>query len=158
MRRICTIEGEDVNEMDDSTVNYKAKFAVDTDGSGPLHGDPCAQRDTSLHLMGKALNADVDKYVVVPPAIIKGVKGIVLGCQAFCTNVKNGRTSEAVVGDVGPRKKLGEGSVALAAALGIDPSPTTGGTEEHVVHYSLIPGKAASVDGKHYHLQPYGGK
>lgn len=156
MKRIATIEGEDVNEMEDGTVNYRAKFAVDTDGIGPLHGDPCAQADTTLHLNGKPLNADVDRYVVVPPAIIKGVKKTVLGCQAHCTNIKNGMTSEAVVGDVGPRKKLGEGSRALAEALGINPSPTSGGTDEHIIHYSLIPGQPACVAGKHYVLQPYG--
>lgn len=154
MRTIATIEGESIFELDDGTVTYRAKAAVDTDGSGPLHGDPDAQADTSLHLNGKALNADVDRYIVVPPAIIHGVKGIVLGCQAFCSNLRNGRKTEAVVGDIGPHKKLGEMSVACAAALGIDPSPTRGGEDAHVIHYSLIPGQSAVVDGKTYALQP----
>lgn len=154
MRIIATIENEPITELNDGSVTYKSKFAVDTDGSGPLHGDPCAQRDTSLHLHGQPLNADVDKYIVVPPAIRDGVAGVVLGCQAYVTNTKNGRTSEAVVGDIGPHKKLGEGSVALAKALGINPSPNFGGEDSHVIHYSLVPGKAASVDGKSYNLQP----
>lgn len=155
MRTISVIEGESIFELDDSTVTYNAKLAVDTDGSGPLHDDPCAQSDTSLHLNGKALNADVDKYIVVPPAIINGVKGIVLGCQAYVKNLSNGRTSEAVVGDIGPHK-LGEASVALAMALGVDSSPTKGGTDKHIIHYSLRPGVAAVVDGKQYVLQKHG--
>lgn len=153
MRIIDTIEGEKITELNDNSVTFYAKLAVDTDGSGPLHGDPCAQADTSLHMNGKALNADVDKYIVVPPAIINGVKGIVLGCQAYVTNLSNGRTSETVVGDIGPHKKLGEASVALAKALGLNSSPTSGGTDEHIIHYSLRPGVPAVVDGKTYVLQ-----
>ncbi len=152
---IAVIEGESITEYNDGAVRYTAKAAIDTDGSGPLHGDPYAQRDTSLHWMGKPLNADVDKYVVVPPAIIRGVRGIVLGCQAMLTNNNNGKHTSAVVGDIGPREKLGEISVATAKALGINPSPTTGGTDEHIVDYIIIPGVPAVVDGKLYQLQPY---
>ncbi len=155
-RLMAQIEGEPIFEYADGSVGYTAKAAIDTDGSGPLHGDPDAQKDTSLHWMGKALNADVDKYIVVPPAIIKGVKGIVLGCQALLTNSRNGRHTTAVVGDVGPRKKLGEISVATAKALGINPSPTTGGEDAHVIQYLLQPGIPAVVDGKLYELQPFG--
>lgn len=158
MKIIGTIESEQIMEMDDGSVTYRAKAAVDTDGSGPLHGDPDAQADTSLHWQGKPLNADVDKYIVVPPAIISGVKGVVLGCQAFATNITNGRSTEAVVGDIGPHRKLGEVSVACAVALGIDPSPTRGGVDDHIIHYNLIPGKAANVDGKQYVLKPSSAK
>lgn len=154
MRLITTIQGCDVLELNDSSVTFTAKAAVDTDGSGPRHGDPCAQRDTSLHLHGKALNADVDKYVVVPPAILNGVKGVVLGCSAHALNLRNGHSSDAVVGDIGPHTKIGEISVALAKALGLNPSPNNGGTEEHIIAYTLHPGVPAVVDGKAYALQP----
>ncbi len=154
-RIIANIEGEAIYEFLEGEVKFMAKAAVDTDGSGPLHGDPCAQRDTSLHYRGKPLNADEDRYIVVPPAIIQGVKGIVLGCQAHCRNTRNGKETDAVVGDVGPHKKLGEISVATAKALGINPSPTSGGTEEHVVEYTLFPGTPAAVEDKRYTLQPY---
>lgn len=108
MKNIATIEGEKIVELGDGSVTYRAKFAVDTDGCGPLHGDPDAQADTSLHVDGKPLNADIDRYIVVPPAIVKGVKGIVLGCQATVSNLKTGGVSDAVVGDIGPHKKLGK--------------------------------------------------
>lgn len=40
---------------------------------------------------------------------------------------KTGKTKAVVVGDVGPRNKYGEGSMALADALGIPNSPRHGG-------------------------------
>lgn len=154
MRVIATIEGEPITELSDGSVTYRAKAAVDTDGSGPLHGDPDAQAETSLKLGGKSLNADLDCYVIVPPAIIRGVKGIVLGSQAHVVNLKTGLSCDAVVGDIGPHKKLGELSVACAHSLGIPPSPVDGGLEEHVVFYHIRPGVPAVVNGKQYALQP----
>lgn len=153
MRIIATIDGEDITENDDLSVTFRAKAAVDTDGSGPLHGDPCAQKDTSLHLNGEALNADEDKYIVVTPAIVNGVSGIVLGCQAHCQNTINGKETDAVVGDIGPHKKIGEISVACAKALGLNPSPTSGGIDDHVIEYTIRPDCPANVDGKDYELQ-----
>lgn len=154
MKTLAIIEGCPITEEDDGRVHYVAKAAVDTDGSGPLHGDPCAQRDTSLHVDGRALNADFDRYIVVPPAIRDGVRGVVLGCKAHVRNLKNGRETFAVVGDIGPHAKLGEVSVATAAALGLNPSPTSGGIDDHVIEYQLWPGVPASVEGKAYQLQP----
>jgi len=154
MRTIAIIENEKITELDDGTVTYHAKAAIDIDGSGPHRGDPDAQADTSLHWQGRPLNADEDRYIVTPPAIINGVKGIVLGCQATVTNTKTGLSTEAVVGDIGPHKKLGEISVACAIALGINPSPTRGGIDEHVIFYALKPGVPAVVNGKHYTLKP----
>lgn len=153
-RVIDQIEGEFIIEEDDERVKFKAKAAIDTDGSGPLHGDPYAQTNTSLHQDGKPLNADVDLYIVVPPQIRDRVKGVVLGCQALLHNLRNGHSTPAVVGDVGPQRKLGEISVACAKALGINPSPVSGGEDSHVIEYVLYPGQAAEVNGKRYTLQP----
>jgi len=152
-RIITTIEQEDITEGDDGAVSYTAKAAIDSDGSGPHFGDSTAQDDTSLHQDGAPLNASIDKYIVVPPAIVHGVKGIVLGCQAHVKNTKNGRETDAVVGDIGPHHKLGEISIATAEAIGINSSPTHGGTDDHIIFYTLIPGQAAVVDGKQYDLQ-----
>lgn len=151
---IATIEGDNIWEHEDGRVTFTAKAAIDSDGIGPHHGDRTAQDNTSLHFNGKPLNADVDRYIVVPPAIILGVAGVVLGCQAEVTNSKNGKVTKAVVGDVGPRKKLGEISCATALALGLNPSPVDGGVDEHVIQYTLWPGKPAVVNGKQYKLQP----
>lgn len=153
MRLVATIEGESIIEFTDLRVVYLSKAAIDADGSGSSHGDKYFQPDTSLHLNGKPLNADEDKYVVVPPAIIFGVKGIVMGCHAHIKNLTNGKESDAVVGDTGPHKKLGEISIALAKALGLNSSPISGGEFKHTIFYTLYPGKAALVDGKQYVLQ-----
>ena len=150
MKILATIEGFPITINDDGSISFSANGRIDGDGSGSSHGDPDFQADTSLHhANGQALNADLESYCVVPPQIIMGVPGIVLGCKGQITY--QGTTISAVVGDIGPHSKLGEMSIAAAAALGIPSSPTTGGIEGQGpgVHYQLWPGVAA--DG--YNLQ-----
>lgn len=157
MKILDTIEGCQIVFTDNQEIVFTAKAAIDTDGSGPLHGDPDAQRDTSLHHKGKPLNADVDQYIVLPPQIIAGVPGIVLGCQVYVENQSNHRAADAVVGDIGPHPKIGEISVALARALGVNPSPVSGGEDRHVIRYCVNPGVPAVVGDTEYELQPYHG-
>ena len=151
MRVIATIEGEPIIEHDDGSVHFRSKAAIDSDGVGPHHGDKTAQDETSYK---PDLNADVDRYIVVPPAMRSGVAGVVMGCKAQVLNTKNGKQTDAVVGDVGPHKKLGEISCACASAIGLNPSPVDGGVDEHVIQYVVYPGLAAEVEGKLYTLQP----
>lgn len=136
-------------------VHFVADADIDDDGSGPSHGDPDHQGDTTLHLDGEPLNADVDLYIVVPPVIPTSVQGRVLGSQCVVTNRRNGKSSAAVVGDIGPKSKDGEISIALAKALGIDPNPNTGGEDSAVIEYLINPGVPAVVNGKAYALQAY---
>lgn len=138
---------------------FLAPFAVDSDGSGPSHGDKYHQSETSLRFDGKPLNADEDLYVVLPPALIKAVGPIVLGCQAFAINLATGALSRAVVGDVSndaPDRKLGEGSIALAKAIGVNPDPTTGGDEKWSYRFYFEPGVPARIGSKLYQLQAFG--
>lgn len=137
-------------------VHFVADADIDDDGTGPSHGDPDHQGDTTLHLNGRPLNADEDLYIVVPPVIPKSVAGIVLGSRAIVTNRRNGKRSPAVVGDIGPSTKDGEISVALAVALGINPNPNNGGEDSAVIEYLITPGQPANVNGKVYDLQHYG--
>lgn len=130
-----------------------ADYDVDVDGSGSSHGDPYFQPDTSLHQNGKPLNSDQECYIVLPPDCIRKVQGIVLGCQAWVTY--NGRKFPAVVGDVGPTRKVGEGSYRLAQLLHIPPSPINGGVDGAKVLYEWWPGTPAVVDETTYSLQPY---
>lgn len=151
---ICTVAGIDVTEEDDGSITYLSGFQIDGDGSGGnTFEDPDYQESTSLRINGHYLNAEVDRYIVVPPAIIRGVPGIVLGCQAHLDNTRNGMSTDGVTGDIGPRRKLGEGSIATAQALGIPSSPLSGGTSERIIKVTLWPGKAAVVLGKKYQLQ-----
>jgi len=76
-------------------------------------------------------------YVVLPPAGLKHAK---LGDFATVVNLKNGKIAAAIVADESaPELKLGEGSIALAEALGIDSNPRYGGTDEGVA-FVIYPG------------------
>lgn len=76
-------------------------------------------------------------YVVLPP---KGFKHAQLGDFATVINLRNGKSSGAVVADESaPELPMGEGSIALANALDIDSNPRTGGVERGVV-YVVYPG------------------
>ena len=96
------------------------------------------------------LDSELIPFIVVPPKIRNGVAGVVLGCKALVTNLRTGDTCWAVVGDIGPQGKLGEGSIALANALGVKSDPRRGGTDAPVIQYRIWPGIAA--DG--YRLIP----
>ncbi|SEF88149.1 chitosanase of glycosyl hydrolase group 75 [Actinacidiphila yanglinensis] len=54
--------------------------------------------------------------------------------------VYNGKVVYAVFADEGPGNIIGEGSYALATALGIDPDPDTGGTDGPVT-FIVFPGQ-----------------
>ena len=157
MKRVATIDGELIVEHDDGTVTFRAKAAIDCDGSGgnPWN-DPYFQDDTSLHHDGKALNAETVPFIVLPPSVILGVDPIVLGCKARVWNLMNGKKIEAVVGDVGPKTKIGEVSVECARRLGIPESPISGGVDDHIIFFRVWPGVPAKVDGVKYAMQPYG--
>lgn len=130
-----------------------ADMDIDVDGIGLSHGDPYYQPDTTLHYNGKPLDSDVDKFIVLPPPLITAVAGIVLGCHARV--FYRDRVCDAVVGDVGPTRKVGEASRAVAIKLGINPSPINGGVDDASIRYEWFPGIAANVDGRQYVLQPY---
>jgi hypothetical protein len=96
-------------------------------------------------------------FIVVPPMIVKGVAGVVLGCRCVVTNSRTGKTTEAVVADTGPRNHLGEISVACAKAIGVSTGTTHpangGGASSPTIRYQLFPGTAAAVNGVTYPLQ-----
>jgi len=82
-------------------------------------------------------------YIVLPPEFITG-RGTALGDLAAVIRARDRIRSEAIFADVGPRRKLGEGSVALADALGITSDPRSGGIGDGVI-YLIFPG---SGDGR----------
>jgi len=85
------------------------------------------------------LDAVAVPFIVVPRRFQTSVPGAVLGCKAIVTY---GGVSPvtAVVGDIGP--DFGEGSIALAKALGIPGTPKSGGVNSGVV-MQIFPGVAA---------------
>jgi hypothetical protein len=56
-----------------------------------------------------------------------------LGDLAMCFNDATGKLSWAVYADIGPANQIGEGSMALADALGIASDPKSGGTSKETV-------------------------
>src|SRR5256885_16329955 len=79
--------------------------------------DPCPGAfvsATSLHLPGKDgkplpksspfkyVDSATVPFMVVPPMIIKGVAGVVMGCRAEVTKTKKNKSVETVVAEAGP--------------------------------------------------------
>lgn len=90
------------------------------------------------------VNSSNIPYIVLPGnSLIKGT-GAKLGDFAVVFNSKSGQITNAIYADIGPKAKIGEGSIALADALGINSNPKTGGTGEGVM-YVVFP---SSGNGK----------
>ena len=159
MKILATIERIPVVLNDDGSVSYSTRwFRVDGDGDPTNHyNDPCWQADTSLHGPdGKPVNALHVPYIVANPIITAMVPGVVLGCMGQVTF--RGRTVQAVLADIGPRRKIGEGSIALARALGMHESPINGGMDGLAVDWKWFPGRPATIAGVKYALKPLGKK
>jgi hypothetical protein len=139
--------------LDGGYVQFISDLDICNDGSGPAHGDPSYQSQTAYYNGGKYLNADVDKYIVIPPQIRKLVGPAVMGCQARMTNLATGKWSAAVCGEIGPDYITGEASYVLAKELNPIITHNTGDSAIHYL-YELWPGKAANVNGKQYKLEP----
>lgn len=216
MRKIGTIQGNDIIEQDDGSVTFASGATIDGDGaSGQFGGPPCYAPSsyggqtldilanagspgnwygvvtdnagnpiiqgpgdpcpgayisaTSLRLRDEngaflpsaSPFAYVDSatvpFMVVPPMIVRGVAGIVMGCRCVVTNTAKGLSVDAVVADGGPSNHLGEISVACAKAIGV-PVGTThpangGGASSPTIQYRLFPGTPAVVKGVTYPLQ-----
>jgi hypothetical protein len=136
-------------------VAFISDLDICNDGTGPDYNDPSYQSETAYYNNGKFLNADVDKYIVSPPQIRKGVPPTVMGCMGRVTNLKTSVSHYGVVGEIGPSDKTGEAAYCLAKIL--NPSITHNtGDSKRIYLYEFWPGLPAIVDGKHYKLEPAG--
>lgn len=82
------------------------------------------------------VDAETIPYIVLPKGMPGGAR---LGDLALVTNLATGATCGAIWADIGPRGKLGEGSIALAKRLGINADPRKGGCRDGVLTV-LFPG------------------
>jgi hypothetical protein len=82
------------------------------------------------------VNAETIPYFVLPGNNTFGSK---LGDFGFVINSKNSKSCGCIFADTGPADKIGEGSIALAKELGINPSPKNGGTDDGLA-YVVFPG------------------
>jgi hypothetical protein len=139
-------------------VYWRADFDVDCDGvvtkACNARTDPAFQSQTAaVTSQGKFLDAESLPYVVVPqasPAFDFTRAGLELGSVVMV--VYRERVAFAIIGDTGPANIIGEGSYALARALGINPDPRVGGTSEPVL-YVAFKGKAAVVTKNESHAE-----
>lgn len=143
--------------QDPLVIDYTTKADIDDDGAGGnFWNDPDFQGDTTEHVNGEPLNAEITPYIVVNRAVCNLVAPDVLGSLAVVLNTLNGAQAEAVVADIGPRNKLGEISPALARLIGLNPSGLDGGTSGDVIRYRIYAGEPACINGVEYPLQPEG--
>ena len=93
--------------------------------------------DETKHFTDPAgyVNASKIPYVVLPKDVAER-GGAKLGDFAVVVNLRNGKSSFAIYADIGT---LGEGSVALADALGIWSDARHGGASDNIL-YLLFPG------------------
>ena len=109
----------------DDTIFWSSKMAIDADGpaagpsrrSGSQLDIDSGQDDTSFHFPGssKGLPSEIIPYVVLPGGTFRKNTGLALGDIA--TVVFKDKVTAAICGDMGPSKKIGEGSIRLHEAL-----------------------------------------
>ena len=87
----------------------------------------------------KYVDSGVIPFIVLPSKP-KFDPNQTLGDLAVVFNNKTGKCSWAIYADIGPTNQIGEGSMALADALGINSDPKTGGEPKEVIAMIYFPG------------------
>lgn len=77
------------------------------------------------------VNSSTVPYIAVPKNAL--ALGVALGDLAMVVNLKSSVCCAAIVADVGPKNKWGEGSICLCEQLGIPSSPKRGGCDDGVL-------------------------
>ncbi len=136
-------------DIDRQRVFYLSDLDEDTDGpGGSIQEDPYWMPDTSLRPNGVSVDSRKVAGVVVPTWLPRAVGPIVLGSQAYVTNLATDAKEPAVVYDLGPTRKSGEGSTLLCKRIG-----AKGGENRPVFLFEILLGVPAVVDGVAYELQ-----
>ncbi len=77
------------------------------------------------------VNSETVPFYVLPRRIHLPVK---IGDFGFVINQRNNASSGCIFADIGPEDRIGEGSIALAKALGIQSDPKAKGSEDTYVY------------------------
>jgi hypothetical protein len=93
----------------------------------------------------KYLDARRIPYIALPADFARRF-GIGLGDLAVIINNQNGRSAYAIYGDVGPKGRIGEGSIALANKLKIPSNPRHDSVPDGVT-YLVFPGSRSRIRG-----------
>jgi hypothetical protein len=109
----------------DGTIFWSSKMAIDADGpaggDGRLSGSQLdrgsGQDDTSFHYKGTrhGLSSEMIPYIVLPGGTFR--KNTLLSLGDVAVVIFKDKMTAAICGDVGPMKKIGEGSIRLHEAL-----------------------------------------
>jgi hypothetical protein len=91
------------------------------------------------------IDARIVPYIALPPEFA-ATFGIHLGDLAVVVNHANGRSAYAIFADLGPKGRIGEGSIALAKVLGVPANPRHGGVEDGIT-YLIFPGSVSPLGG-----------
>jgi hypothetical protein len=97
-----------------------------------------ADRSKPVNDPTRYVDASRIPFVVLPGGMARQL-GARPGDFAVVFNQRNGKSSYAIFGDVGPYDRIGEGSVALAENLGIRSDARNGGTRRGIL-YLVFPG------------------
>jgi hypothetical protein len=151
---LLTIDGITIEQTKDAKhIRFLSDLDICNDGTGPPHGDEYHQPQTAYYNDGKFLNADKDKYIVIPPQIREMIEPVVMGCQARLTNIETGVVHDAVCGEIGPDDKTGEAAYCLAKIVNHKITHNSGDSRR-IYLYELWPDVPANVNGKTYELEP----
>jgi hypothetical protein len=121
-------------------VFWKADMDIDCDGIRTAQcnedTDCCFLPDTAFHdSQDRPLNSAQLSYVVVPsPSSTWDYRQFGIRGGGAVAIIFNNRIEYAVVGDTGPTAIIGEASYHAASVLGIDPDPSSGGTDSGVTY------------------------
>lgn len=77
------------------------------------------------------VNSETTNYIVLPLGLQRAPK---LGSRAIVVNLRNMMIAFADFADWGPHDRIGEGSIALAKALGVPPNPRNGGVADGILY------------------------
>lgn len=109
--------GKAIFKLPGGQLYYDSLLDLDSDGSRFATVDQTGQTDTTLHQPdGKPVDADAVPFFVLPGGGFENEFGIHLGDVAAV--IFRDKIEFAVFADRGPKKKLGEGSIALHRSLG----------------------------------------
>lgn len=143
------------------TTSWGKDIAITINGAPLVLENGIIPTKTAYRFRGKGPNdpaayvdAETIPYAVVSPLIRNAAIGVVMGCRCRMTNTLTGQSVEGPMADIGPRRKIGELSIAAARAIGIPHSPRTGGEERRVIRYELWPGTSAKVGDVTFDLIP----
>ena len=135
----------------DLAVSWTADMDIDCDGKMSAQcnttTDPSYQSQTAASdSLGDPLDAATLPFVVLPtPSVRWDYRSSAIGMRTVVAVIYQDQVVYGVAGDTGPTSIIGEASYAMAEALGIDPDPSTGGTDGPVA-YIAFTGMESRVD------------